>query len=136
MGLVVLFSQGAGRARPFTEPLESLKGEPWLFLGVAQYFVLSLSFELGSLLLLGWLARRGRIGRWPARIALALLLWVNLAGTMVFLLLRTYAKGFQLTGLSFREMQSVVLAFVTPLTLAALFTPVGIVLLFGRSGSA
>ncbi len=135
IGLRLLAFHGARSDLALNEPLESLKREPWLFLGVAQYFVLSLSFELGSLLLLGWLARRGRIGRWSARIALALLLWVNLAGTMVFLVLRTYAKGFQLTGLSFREMQSVVLAFVTPLTLAALLAPVGMVLLFGRGPS-
>ena len=135
IGLRLLVFHGARAELALNEPLESLRREPWVVLGVAQYFVLSLSFELGALVLLGWLARRGRIGRWSARVALAVLLWVNLAGTMVFLVLRTYAKGFQLTGLAFREMQSVVLAYLTPLTAAALIAPVGIALFFGRGAS-
>src|SRR5262249_47630445 len=112
-----------------------LKTEPVVLLGVSQYFVLSLCFELATLVALCWLARWGAPSRWLARGALVLLLWINLAGTMVFLVLRTYAKGFQLTGLSFPEMQSVVATFITPLTLLGLVLPMGIGLIFGREGS-
>ena len=112
-----------------------LKTEPVVLLGVSQYFVLSLCFELATLVALCWLARWGAPSRWLARGALVLLLWINLAGTMVFLVLRTYAKGFQLTGLSFPEMQSVVATFITPLTLIGLVLPMGIALIFGREGS-
>src|SRR6266851_5623025 len=66
IGLRLLAFHGARSDLALSEPLESLKREPWLMLGGAQYFVFSLSFELGSLLLLGWLVRRGRIGRWSA----------------------------------------------------------------------
>jgi arylsulfatase A-like enzyme len=135
IGLRVLAFHGARADLALTEPLMTLRTEPVVALGVAQYFVLSLCFELAALVLLSWLVRWSAFGRWVSRGLVAILLWINLAGTMVFLVLRTYAKGFHLTGLSLREMQSVVAAFVTPLTVLGLIAPLGMALLFGRNGS-
>src|SRR5712692_11191902 len=132
VGLRVLAFHSMRSDLALDQPLSELIREPIVLLGVLQHFVLSLCFELAVLVALCWLVRKGRVGRWASRAALAVLLWINIAGTMVFLVLRTYAKGFQLTGLSFREMGSVVVAFVTPLVVLGLLAPIGIASLFGR----
>jgi len=65
--------------------------------------ILSLCFELCAVLLLVVLVRRPPT-RLLAKLLLGLLLLLDLAGTQVFVVLRTYAKGFQLTGLSVPEL--------------------------------
>jgi arylsulfatase A-like enzyme len=135
VGLRLLVFWGARSDLALGDSVGASDVEPVIWLGVAQYFVLSLCFELAALLILWWLSRRGRLALWIARSALAVLLWVNLAGTMVFVVLRTYAKGFQLIGLSLPEMRSVVAAYITPLTILGLLIPVGIALLFGHDSA-
>lgn len=108
---------------------------PIVVLGVGQCFVLSLCFELAALLLLCELSRLGRGPRWLARLGLLVLLFINLAGTVVFLVLKSYIRGFQLEGLTAFELRSVVLAQLGLARAALLLLAVLTALLFGRAGS-
>lgn len=129
--LIVLSSDGAGAALGGLGAIFST--EPTAALRVGQLLVQSLCFEGFVLLALGGLVRlRSAAARWLARGGLLLLLWLNLAGTMVFLVLRTYVKGFQLTGLSFGEIWEMASAFIRPVPVLGLAVGLGISLAFGR----
>ncbi|WP_224242192.1 sulfatase-like hydrolase/transferase [Hyalangium gracile] len=130
---VVFASDGVGFS--VKELLGAWRRDPTGAIGVVQLFVSSLCFELLALLLLCRLARGGRAARWVARGGLLALLWLNLVGTQVFMVINTYAKGFQLSGLSLPELGRMARGYLGPATLAALVLPVGVSLLFGREGS-
>ncbi|HLL53006.1 MAG TPA: sulfatase-like hydrolase/transferase [Myxococcaceae bacterium] len=131
--VLVLFSSGA------TDALGDMKAifstEPLALLRVGQLVVRSLCLEGLALLGLAALSRHSVGARWTARGALVLLLWLNLAGAMTFLVLKTYVKGFQLMGLSLPELWRMVSSFVTPVTAAGLLVPLWIGWRFGREGS-
>jgi hypothetical protein len=130
---VVFASDGVGF--PVKELLAAWQRDPAGASGVVQLFVTSLCFELLTLLLLCRLARGGAAARWAARGGLLALLWLNLVGTQVFMIINTYAKGFQLSGLSLPELGRMAGGYLGPWTLVALALPVGICLLFAREGS-
>lgn len=109
--------------------------DPLALARVVQLGVQSLCLEGLALLILSGLTWGSAPSRWIARGALALLLWLNLAGAMTFLVLKTYVKGFQLIGLSLPELWRMVRSFVTPLTTLGLLVPPVIAWRFGREGS-
>jgi phosphoglycerol transferase MdoB-like AlkP superfamily enzyme len=130
---VVFASDGVGFS--VKEVLTSWRRDPAGAIGVVQLFVSSLCFELLALLLLCRLARGGAVARWLARAGLLALLWLNFVGTQVFMIINTYAKGFQLSGLSLPELGRMMGGYLGPWTIAALGLPVLLSLLFARRGS-
>lgn len=130
--LIVFFSDAAGLKLPPWREL--FTDEPETLLMVSQLLVSSLIFEVAAL---GWLVvlARRRWGLWPARLFLLLLLVGNVAGTQTFLMLRTYAQGFQLWRLPARELASMAWAATTAPVWTALVAAVGCALLFARSHS-
>lgn len=112
------------------------QADGWVHLSfVLLTLVSSLCFELLALLALCAVVRRGRWGRALARAGLVGLLWGNLAGTQAFLVLHTYAKGFQLVGQSVPEFVRMAVGLVGPAALLGLAVPPVLAALFGRDGS-
>ncbi|WP_224361224.1 sulfatase-like hydrolase/transferase [Hyalangium versicolor] len=130
---VVFASDGMGFS--VKDLLANWRTNPVGAVGLVQLFLSSLCFELLSLLLLCRLTRSGMAARWLARGGLLALLWLNLAGTQVFMVINTYAKGFQLSGLSLPELGRMMGGYLEPKMLAALGLPVLVALFFGREGS-
>lgn len=130
---VVYASDGVGFS--VKELLAGWRRDPTGAIGVVELFVSSLCFEVLALGLLCWLARGGAAARWVARLGLLALLWLNLAGTQVFLIINTYAQGFQLSGLSLPELGRMAGGYLQPMMIAALMVTLGLSLLFARENS-
>jgi arylsulfatase A-like enzyme len=131
--VVVFASDGLGF--PVKDVLAAWRRDFTGAFGVVQLFVSSLCFELLALLLLCRLARGGTAARWASRVGLLALLGLNLVGTQVFMVINTYAKGFQLSGLSMPELGRMAGGYLGPWMITALALTVVLALLFAREGS-
>jgi len=131
--VTVLLSQGTRESLGNLEAIVST--EPTALFRMGQLVVQSLCFEGVSILALCVLVQLTPVTRWAARGLLVLLLWLNFAGTVVFLVLKTYVKGFQLIGLSLTEFWEMARSFfhVGPMLVLALGAVIG--LSFGREGA-
>jgi hypothetical protein len=82
--------------------------DPWAIFKLFQLLIQSLSFEVGLVIGLAALARRGLWERAVARVVLGAALVLNVAAAKLFVTLRTYVRGFQLVGLPWGETWAMV----------------------------
>ena len=102
-----------------------------------QLLARSLCFEIAILWGLALVLRLGgaRVAL-LTRLAVAALLLVNVVGTVTFLVLQTYAQGFQLVALTWTETLRTAGAYLTPSSVAGLLVAVLAAALWGRQGPA
>jgi len=131
--LAVTVTGGAGFT--WSEIAFAARDSRGVLVSIAQGFVYSLCFELVALVALAALSRAGAAGRWAARAGVFALLGLNVAGTLVFFVLRSYAKGFQLVGMTMRELGGAMGSHVGPGALALFGAAAAAALLFARDGS-
>jgi len=125
---VVVFASAGARALLGPFSAEQLPVE-------LQLFLRSICFELAACFLLALLLRVvGPRAAIPVRLAVAALLLVNVVGTVTFLVLQTYAQGFQLVALTWRETLRVAGAYLTPWSVAGLLAALLSAALWARPG--